>query len=314
MTENTHQRSGAICMIRNDRFRKDGREHGETLACGRTPMRRLRSRRRTYPDVGRGRRRDCDFNRGARRSTRTGPVWRGRWSLQARPPRRPCTWKRAQSSSTAVTPITRTTSGGPARSACTVFTISMWEPWWRLGCGVRANGSWMRITFPRRRPVLVIETDRLASRFHLESITLINDLEAATFGLAALEPEDSLAVHAGSPDAMLQPRLDPDVAVAGSQKTRTHQSWDFSSLRISNACAASGSRVQPLVTTGYFKTGAPGCQWPKPVNLHGVRPSEVSGGGGDLPRDLGMMSGRTWRCVLGAPGFGREHARKSDPM
>ncbi|MDQ3773705.1 MAG: hypothetical protein M3461_04730 [Pseudomonadota bacterium] len=26
---------------------------------------------------------------------------------------------------------------------------------------------------------------------------------------AALEPEDSVAVHAGSPDAMLQPRLDP---------------------------------------------------------------------------------------------------------
>jgi glucokinase len=71
--------------------------------------------------------------------------------------------------------------------------------------GVRswANGSWMRITFPRRRPVLVIETDRLASRFHLESITLINDLKAAIFGLAALEPDDSVAVHAGSPDAML---------------------------------------------------------------------------------------------------------------
>lgn len=125
----------------------------------------------------------------------------------------------------------------------------------------------MRITFPRRGPVLVIETDRLASRFHLESITLINDLKAATFGLAALEPDDSVAVHAGSPDAMLQPRLDPDVAVAGSQKTRTHQSWDFSLLTYQQRMCRVREPSATSCNDWLFQTGAPGCQWPKPVNI-----------------------------------------------
>jgi hypothetical protein len=83
-----------------------------TLARGRTPMRRLRSRQR-IPGVDRGRPQSWRLPI-ADLVGQLEPVWPAHTSSEAcsswRPP-----WKRAQSSS-AGTLITRTTSGGPAHS------------------------------------------------------------------------------------------------------------------------------------------------------------------------------------------------------
>lgn len=84
--------------------------------------------------------------------------------------------------------------------------------------------------------------------------------------------------------------------------------WRFIGSMVTRGTASMASWAH-WRAPGSYPGSAPG-----DGGLHGLRPCEICGGGGDLPRDLGMMSGRTWRCVLGAPGFGREHARKSDPM
>ncbi|MGH9883409.1 MAG: glucokinase [Pyrinomonadaceae bacterium] len=46
----------------------------------------------------------------------------------------------------------------------------------------------------------VVDADQLATLFGFESVTLVNDLEANAFGLAALEPKDFIVLNEGVPD------------------------------------------------------------------------------------------------------------------
>ncbi len=47
----------------------------------------------------------------------------------------------------------------------------------------------------------VVEARRLARELGLESVALLNDLEANAYGIAALAPEDFVVLNAGAPDA-----------------------------------------------------------------------------------------------------------------
>jgi glucokinase len=132
----------------------------------------------------------------------------------------------------------------------------------------------------------IVDARRLAAALHLDHVGLINDLEAAAYGLATLTPEDYVILNEGNATAT----GNMAVIAAGTGLGEAGLYWD-------------GRRHHPFATEGGHATFAPNT--PLQIELHG-----------HLLREFDHVS---WERVVSGPGlhnlyrFLRDTGRGEEP-
>jgi glucokinase len=132
----------------------------------------------------------------------------------------------------------------------------------------------------------VVDARELARWLHIETVTLLNDLEAYAYGIAMLAPEDFIVLNAGAPDAS----GNAAVIAAGTGLGEAGLYWD-------------GQQHHPFACEGGHSSFAPGD--PLQIELLGF-----------LLREFEHVS---WERVLSGPGlhniyrFLRDTGRGEEP-
>jgi glucokinase len=131
-----------------------------------------------------------------------------------------------------------------------------------------------------------VDANELAQRLRIDTVKLLNDLEAYAYGIAMLKPEDLVPLNAGAPNAS----GNAAVIAAGTGLGEAGLFWD-------------GRQLRPFATEGGHTSFAPND--PLQVELHGF-----------LWREFAHVS---WERLLSGPGllsiyrFLRDTGRGEEP-